>query len=193
MKSQECGLCYQNIKAVKKPFGPEDRPFLDRSSTPAPRGTVFKYLIQRRGMKPETRIFSPKSQVEDDSFDGYRRVQVISQSISSFHTNRYPPGHFEAFRSFVELFAGAPADQLPFHKEMQQVHKRILEYSIHYNNMPPFSSFSRIKQWQQELAEELARLRQDVDQVFHGIYNSDKIMMLVQYLSKSNFTIHRSV
>lgn len=97
-------------------------------------------------MKPETRIFSPATEPEDEFFNGYRRVQVISQPLGIFEPIDFPPHHFEAFRYFVGLFQGLPVDALPFLPEMREMHVRVETYLLHAHAIPSFSSFSRMKQ-----------------------------------------------
>ena len=183
-RSQECGLCYQNIQAIKMPFDDEHQASLNRFSIPTARGTVFQYVIQHPGMKPETRLFSPATEPEDEFFSGYRRVQVISQPLSFFQATHLPPYRLEAFRGFVELFTGSPEDNIPYLAEMKELYIRIDEYLLEKCKTPPFSSFSRIKQWQKHLAEELSLLMLDTDYLFNIMCNSYESIRLVQYISK---------
>lgn len=179
-RSPECGLCYQNIQAVKKPFNYEHKDSLDRFSVPSPRGTVYQYVIQHPGMKPEIRLFSPNTEPEDEFFNGYRRVQVISQPLGVFQPLNLPPHHFEAFRNFVDLFRESSDDELPFLTEMREMQIRIDNSS----KIPPFSSFSRMRQWQKQSAEELSRISHDVDQLFKLICSCEESIKLVDYIPK---------
>lgn len=183
-KSQECGLFYQNIKAVKKPFDDEHQASLDRFSIPSPRGTVYQYVIQHPGMKPEIKLFSPNTEPEDEFFNGYRRVQVISQPLSVFQRTHLPPYQFEAFRNFVDLFRESSDDELPFLTEMREMQIRINQYLLHNCKMPLFSSFSRMRQWQKQSAEERSLITRDVDQLFKIMCSSEGSVKLMDYVPK---------
>lgn len=136
-------------------------------------------------MKPETRIFSPATEPEDDFFNGYRRVQVISQPLGIFEPIDFPPHHFEAFRHFVGLFQGLSADALPFLLEMREIHMRVDMYLLLARAIPSFSSFSRMKQWQKQTAEELSLLTRDTDYLFQAICEDKRSSSLAQYMSES--------
>lgn len=184
MKSQSCGLWYQNIQAIKKSSGFGDQDIFHARSTPD--RSNFQYMIQQPGMKPETRMFVPSTDVENDFFDSYRRVQVISQPITLFYTNQYPPQQLELFCQFVLLFTDSkPADVLPYIREMRRLRICIKEHLKNSLAMPPFSSFFRVKQWQKEVAEEASRLREDVDSLFITICNDNESSRLIDYLRRS--------
>lgn len=136
-------------------------------------------------MKPETKVFSSTAEAEDDFFDSYRRVQVISQPLTLFQTNQFPPQRLESFRHFIQLFPGSQPDILPFTTEMKQMRARINEHLSHTQNMPAFSSFSRIKRWQKQLAEESALLCEDIDRLFSTIRDDVESCKLIDYLAKS--------
>lgn len=136
-------------------------------------------------MKPETRIFVPSTDVENDCFDSYRRVQVISQPITLFYTNQYPPQQLELFCQFVQLFTDSKAaDMLPYIREMRRLRIRITEHLKNSLAMPAFSSFFRMKQWQKEVAEEASLLREDVDSIFISICNHKESSRLIDYLTR---------
>lgn len=142
-------------------------------------------MIQQPGMKPETRIFVPSTDIENDCFDSYRRVQVISQPITLFYTNQYPPQQLELFCQFVQLFIDSkPTDVLPHIREMRRLRIRIKEHLKNSLAMPPFSSFFRIKQWQKEVAEEASLLREDVDSLFTTICDNKESSKLIDYLTR---------
>lgn len=136
-------------------------------------------------MKPETRIFSPTAETEEDFFASYRRVQVISQPITLFQTNQFPPQRLESFCHFVQLFPESKRDILPYVTELKQMQTRINEHLSHTNNMPAFSSFSRIKLWQRQLAEESALLCKDIDRLFKTIQDDVESIRLLEHLAKS--------
>lgn len=184
MKSQSCGLWYQNIQAIKNSSDYGDQDIFNAYITPDQ--SNFQYVIRQPGMKPETRIFVPSADVENDFFDSYRRVQVISQPISLFDTNQYPPQQLELFCQFVLLFTNSkPADGLPYIREMRRLRIRIKEHLKNSLAMPPFSSFFRVQQWQKEVAEEASRLREDVDSLFITICNDNESSRLIDYLTRS--------
>lgn len=131
---------------------------------------------------------------ENDFFDIYRRVQVISQPITLFYTNHYPPQQLELFCQFVQLFTDSkPADVLPYIREMRRLRIYIKEHLKNSLAMPPFSSFSRIKQWQREVAEEASRLREDVDSLFITICDdNESSSRLIDYLTRSKLKLNES-
>lgn len=135
-------------------------------------------------MKPETKIFSSTTEIDEDFFDSYRRVQVISQPITLFQTNQFPPQRLESFRHFTQLFSDSKRDILPYSTEMKQMQTRINEHLSHTINMPAFSSFSRIKRWQKQLAEESALLSEDIDCLFNAIRDDVESSRLIEYLEK---------
>ena len=135
-------------------------------------------------MKPETKIFSSATEIDEDFFDSYRRVQVISQPITLFQTNQFPPQRLESFRHFIQLFSDSNRDILPYITEMRQMRTRINEHLSRMNNMPAFSSFSRIKRWQNQLTEEATVLSEDIDRLFNAIRDDVESSRLIEYLEK---------
>lgn len=135
-------------------------------------------------MKPETGIFSPTDN-EDDFFNGFRRVQVISQPLSLFQTNGISARHFEAFRSFCQLFELCSEGDLPYLAEMKEMQDRIWDYSLQSYKTPQFSSFYRMKKWQKQRADELSLLTRDVDQLFKTICDDEDSVKLARYISDS--------
>lgn len=148
-------------------------------------GKGFQYVIQRPGMKPETKIFSPTADPEDENFDSYRRVQVISQPFTLFQRNQYPPKQLESFNHFIRLFDSSKGNTLPFLNEMRRIRSRINQHILHTRKMPAFSSFSRIKQWQKEIAEESSVLGKDVEKLFDTMRSNDESNKLVEHLARS--------
>lgn len=136
-------------------------------------------------MKPETKVFSPSAEIEEDFFDSYRRVQVISQPITLFQMNQFPPQRLESFRHFVRLFPGSKQDILPYITEMKQMQFRIDEHLSRTNKIPAFSSFSCVKRWQKQLAKESAHLCQDTDRLFNTMLDDVESSRLIEYLAKS--------
>ena len=157
---------------------------------PSPDGTVYQYVIRRPGLQPETKTYSPTAVAEDDFFDGFRRVQVISQPLSFFQLSHYPQQQLEAFRNFVELFEDASSDSLPFKIEMRQMYTRIKKHLLQHRNVPPFSSFSQIKKWQKKLAEESTCLFEEVDQLFETLCDDPARILLTDYIFSSRSIIH---
>lgn len=135
-------------------------------------------------MNPETKIFSPTAEIEEDFFESYRRVQVISQPITLFQTNQFPPQRLESFRHFIQLFPDSQRGNLPYITEMKKMQTRINEHLSHTHNMPAFSSFARIKRWQRQLAEESALLCEDIDRLFNAIRDDLESSKLLDYLAK---------
>lgn len=135
-------------------------------------------------MKPETKIFSSTAEIEEDFFESYRRVQVISQPLTLFQTNQFPPQRLESFRHFIQLFPDSKRDILPHITEMRQMQARINEHLSQRQNMPAFSSFSRIKQWEKQLAEECALLCEDIDRLFNAMLDDVESSRLIEYLTK---------
>lgn len=135
-------------------------------------------------MKPETKLFTSAAEVEEDFFECYRRVQVISQPITLFQMNQFPLQKLESFGHFIQLFRDSKRDTLPYVTEMKQMRIRINEHLSHTHNMPAFSSFSRMKRWQKELTEESALLCEDIDQLFNTIRDDLESIGLTEYLAK---------
>lgn len=175
--SQECGLCYQNIKPSLG-GGPHPSAALCSSNL------VKRFMNQSLSEKLEARI-SPHVAASDDTvFDGYRRVQVIITSISSIQTDSVSDIPYEAFPKFVALFRTATKGQLLYLTDMRELGTRICDYLNRQGNIPQLS-FAGIKRWHKQMAEEQSILQQAVAQLVHRICKDERSTMLIKHIFQS--------
>lgn len=146
-------------------------------------------MVQR----PSTWTFlgkSPPTEIaEDTSFDGYRRVQVISQSSSLIHTDEVSSNPFGPFSEFVDFFSSVKEERLPYLLDLRQLNLRIRDHSRRYLDIPLFSS-PLVKEWEQKMIDRSSLLKQDIVQLVEIILDDEKSIILLDYIFTSTFFIY---
>ena len=101
-----CGLCYQNVQAISKRDWNRQPPHSEIRIS----GEEIPYMLRQPGKEPEIKVFRPTDDSEDEIFEGYKRVQLVSQPLDLLDV-KYPALQLiEDFSRFAELLKGAPED-----------------------------------------------------------------------------------
>jgi hypothetical protein len=179
---QACGLCYQNIQASSSRDW--DGHIFNGHVRIA--GEEIPYVVRQPGMKPEMKVFRPIKEPEDDLFEVFRRVQLVSQPIDLLNA-RYPALQLiEDFSRFAELLEGIPDSTSVHLEDVQVLGKRAVEHLLQQrSNFPRFASFAQFEQARKHLAKESLQLRQDIDSLVQNLYNDENTKLLVKYIEKT--------
>ena len=151
--------------------------------------TVFPYMLHEPGPGLDNATFPAVclGSEEDEIFEGYRRVQIISQTMALLHT-RYPALQLmQDFRNFAELLMEVPADQwhhLPRIRELQAVASKHL---LRSSRVPAFSTISHVEQSRRRRTEETVRIRAEIDALVNVMFEDDETEEIVDYVKKSTF------
>lgn len=182
--SQACGLQYQNVQAISKQSREWDRHF-PKGVTINVGGDEIPYLLRHTTKKPELKVFRP-TKSGDEIFEGYRRVQIVSQSIALLD-QRFPALQLVGdFCHFAELVADVPHSISPYSNEIRMLHSRATKYILQQDgNFPAFSSFSHIEKLRKRLTLESLELRQDIDKLVRLLCEDPDTKDLVRYIKQS--------
>lgn len=179
-----CGLQYQNAQAISthssewKTHFPEDVTVdIDREEIP--------YLLRHSKGEAELKVFRPTTEPEDEYFEGYRRIQIISQSLALLD-QRFPALQLiEDFVQFANLVHEVPEGVSSYKDEIMQLHDRAMRYIWEQqNNIPAFSSFSHLEQMRRSLTKVSQRLRQDVDFLVRRLCEDPDTKQLMSYIKE---------
>ncbi|KAF6230035.1 hypothetical protein HO133_004373 [Letharia lupina] len=178
-----CGLCYQNVQAISRRSREWD-PNLPTEVSVS--GDDIPYLQRRRGREPEMKVFRPTQEAEDELFDGYRRVQLVSQSLDLLD-GKFPALQLiEDFARFAELLKGVPDDTSAFEPEIRNLRARAVQHLLQQrSSFPAFASFSQIAQVRRRLGQESLDLRKDIDKLVYNLYNDSDTKELMKYVQKT--------
>lgn len=176
---QACGLCYQNLQAISRRDWSRQLP---NHEIPVA-GDEIPYLLRQPGKEPELKVFRPTKESEDELFEGYRRVQLVSQPLNLLDA-QYPGLQLiEDFGRFAELLKGVPSDTSIYLSEIHQLHARAIQHLLQQrSNFPAFASFSQIEQARKHLAKGSIELRQDIDRLVQNLYNDPDTKELMKYI-----------
>ena len=182
---QSCGLCYQNVQASK------DWNHLPPSCDIRVTGEEIPYILRQSGREPEIKVFRPTRDSEDETFEGYRRVQLISQPLDLLDI-KYPALQLiEDFSRFAELLNGVPDDASAFLPNLRVLHGRAIQLILQQrSSFPPFASFSQIEQVREDLAQESSDLRRDIDILVQHLYNDPDTTSLMKYIKETYSSNH---
>ena len=178
---QSCGLCYQNVQAIsnrESKFQLFERD-IDVS------GEDIPYMLRYPGKEPELKLFRPTRDSEDEMFEGYRRVQLVSQHLDLLNT-RYPGLQLiEDFCRFAELLQGAPDHSSQFLTHIHFLHGRAIQHLLEQkSSFPAFASFSQVEQVRKESKLESLNLKSDIDRLVQDLYNDPDTKDLMKYIKK---------
>lgn len=187
-----CGLCYQNVQAISRRSREWDPNLAAELSVS---GDDIPYIQRQRGKEPEMKVFRPTQEAEDELFDGYRRVQLVSQSVDLLD-GKFPALQLiEDFCRFVGLLEGVPDDMSNFVPEIRNLGARAVQHlAQQHSSSPPFASFSQIAQVRRRLGQESFDLRTKIDKLVYNLYNDSDTKKLMKYVkqSMSPFLCHPS-
>lgn len=179
-----CGLCYQNVQAISRRSREWD------PNIPAAQfsvsGDEIPYIQRQRGRQPELKVFRPAQQAEDELFDGYRRVQLVSQSLDLLDGEFPALQLIEDFCRFAELLKGVPEDTSVFVPEIRTLSARAVQHLLQQRrSFPAFASFSQIAQVRRGLGQESLELRKEIDGLVYNLYNDSDTKELMRYVKQS--------
>lgn len=175
-----CGLCYQNVQAISRRSRDWD-PNLPTEFSMS--GDDIPYIQRQRGKEPQMKFFRPTQEAEDELFDGYRRVQLVSQSVDLLD-GKFPALQLiEDFCRFAELLKGVPDDTSAFVPEIRDLSARAVRHIIQqHSSFPAFASFSQIAQVRRRLAQESLDLRREIDKLVYNLYNDSDTKELMKHI-----------
>lgn len=85
---QNCGLFYQNVAAISK-SSRDWSIYLPPDKEVSLSGDNIPYILRHPSKAPELKVFRPADEVEDEIFEGYKRVQIVSQPLALLDS-RFP-------------------------------------------------------------------------------------------------------
>lgn len=146
-------------------------------------GDDIPYIQRQRGKEPQMKFFRPTQEAEDELFDGYRRVQLVSQSVDLLD-GKFPALQLiEDFCRFAELLKGVPDDTSAFVPEIRDLSARAVRHIIQqHSSFPAFASFSQIAQVRRRLAQESLDLRREIDKLVYNLYNDSDTKELMKHI-----------
>ena len=183
---QSCGLCYQNVQAISRRDLRRQLPNYDVRIA----GEEIPYMLRQPGKEPELKVFRPTQDSEDD-FEGYRRVQLVSQPLDLLDA-KYPAIQLiEDFGRFAELLKGVPDDASIYLPDIRRLHAQAVQHILQQrSSFPAFASFSQIEQVRNELVQESLDLRRDIDKLVLHLYNDPDTKELMKYIKTKYSSDH---
>ena len=180
-----CGLCYQNVQAISKRSNDWLLPD-GRNRELSISGEEIPYILRQPGKEPELRTFRPIKESEDEFFHGYRRVQVVAQSLDLLDA-RYPALQLiQDFCRFGELLKGVPEDTSAYIPDIRSLHARAVQHMLQQrSSFPAFASFWQIESVRRALAKESVDLRRSIDLLVQELYNDKDTKALMCYMRDS--------
>ena len=178
-----CGLCYQNVQAISRRSQEWDSSL---SADFSVSGDDIPYMQREHGKEPEVRVFRPTQEAEDEPLDGYRRVQLISQSLDLLDGQFPALQLIEDFCRFAELLQGVPVHMSAFVPEIRNLRVRAVQHLLQQrSSFPAFASFSQIAQVRGRLGQDSLNLRRDIDKLVYNLYNDSDTKELMKYIKQS--------
>ena len=185
--SHVCGLFYQNVQAISKNSKEWEQHF-PKDENIKIEGEQIPYIIRHPQKKPELKAFRPPKETEDELFEGYRRILVVSQPLALLDPMFPALQLIEDFVHFAELVEGVPLHISPYRSDIKELHIRAKDFIRQRDNdFPAFSSFSHIEQMRKRLTAESLTLRHYIDNLIRNLYNDPETKILVKYIRQSEF------
>lgn len=159
VQCQNCGLFYQNIQAISK-SSRDWSTYLPPDEEIPLSGDDIPYILRHPSKAPELKVFRPVDEVEDELFEGYTRIQIVSQPLALLDS-RFPALQLiEDFCRFAQLLQDVPPEISQYRSEIEDLHARASKFvSQRDSSFPAFSSFSQIEQMRTRLTIESLTLR----------------------------------
>ena len=174
-----CGLQYQKVQAISK-HSSEWSHYLPNNAEVDIGEEEIPYLLRHPTREAELKVFRPSAESEEESFEGYRRVQIVFQSLALLD-QRYP-AHLliEDFVRFANLVDEFGSGVSWYQEEVVHLRNRASRYiSEQQSQLPPFSSFSQIEQTRDSLKDVLRKLRQDIDRLVRKLCEDSETKKLM--------------
>ena len=183
---QSCGLCYQNVQAISRGDLRRQLPNYDVRIS----GEEIPYMLRQPGKEPELKVFRP-TQDSEDEFEGYRRVQLVSQPLDLLD-GKYPALQLiEDFGRFAELLKGVPDDASIYLPDIRRLHSQAIQHILQQrSSFPAFASFSQIEQVRKQLVQASLDLRRDIDKLVLNLYNDPDTKDLMRYIKTKYSSDH---
>lgn len=182
VECQSCGLFYQSFQATKCDCDACNR------QLPNSAETVFPYMLHqpRLGAGDPTFPAVRLGSQEDDIFKGYRRVQIIAQTMALLHT-RYPSLQLIGdYRNFAELLDDVPRWKnwqiLP---EIMELRSVAAQHLMQASWKPAFSTIEMIEQSRQNMAEQTISIRERIDALMDKMFEHEEMQDIVNYIKQS--------
>ena len=118
-------------------------------------------------------------------FEGYRRVQIVSQSLALLN-QRYPTLLLvEDFVRFAELVMELPSGVSMYQNDIKQLQTRASNYILEQqSHLPPFSSFFQIEHTRKNLTIVLRHLRHDIYSMVKKLYEDSETKKVMNYITQ---------
>ena len=189
---QACGLQYQKVQAFSKQSSEWHHHFPKGANVDIA-GEDIPYLLRHSKKEAELKVFRPSKESEDELFEGYRRVQIVSQSLALLD-QRFPALLLiEDFIRFAALVRDVPEGVSPYQDVIMQLQDRAEKYiSDQRDSLPAFSSFSQIEQTRKSLTKVSQRLRQDIDSLIRRLCEDPDTKELMMYIREKRPKGHDS-
>ena len=183
-----CGLIYQSFQATKCQCEACERQIPNVSET------VFPYTLHKRHIAGKNTIFPAVelAEREDELFQGYRRVQIIAQTMALLHT-RYPSLQLiQDFRNFAELLEEVPTERWRLLSSIKKLRTEASQHLMRATSFPAFSTIAQIEKARKSLAERTSNLRGRIDALVNTMILGEEAAEIVAYIkqSMSNLSIY---
>ena len=181
-----CGLCYQNVQAISSQSRDWEQHLpSSRYDSVSINGEEIPYLLRQPGKDPELRVFRPIRESEGKAFDGYRRVQLVAQSLDILDSKFPALQLIEDFCRFAELLKGVSDGVSCFLPDIRILHARAAQHILQQrSSFPAFASFSQIERVRLRLAEDSKKLRHEIDKLVQYLYSDPDTEELMAYIKR---------
>ena len=155
---------------------------------------VFPYMLHEPGPGVDNAVFPAVclGSEEDEIFEGYRRVQIISQTMALLHT-RYPALQLmQDFRNFAELLLEVPANRWQYLPRIRELQAVASQHLLLASRVPAFSTISHVEQSRRMRIEETVSIRAEIDGLVNVLFEDDETKEIVDYIKQSKFYSSRS-
>lgn len=180
-----CGLSYQSLQAVKCQCEACERQIPNISET------VFPYMVHQHDMEEENRIFPAVelSSRDDEIFRGYRRVQIIAQTMALLHV-RYPSLQLiQYFRNFAELLDEVPRDTWRLLPSIMKLRTLASQHLLRATSFPAFSTIAQIEHSRRKLTERTLSIREKIDSLVNLMFDDEETREIVTYIKQSTSSL----
>ncbi|KAL8827615.1 MAG: hypothetical protein Q9191_003078 [Dirinaria sp. TL-2023a] len=181
VECRNCGLSYQSFQAIKCDCDACAR------QIPNSAETVFPYMLHQPRLGGGDPVFPAVrlGSSEDEIFQGYRRVQIIAQTMALLHT-RYPSLQLiQDFRNFAELLDGVPMNTWQLLADIMELRTAAAQHLMRASSVPAFSTIDQIEKARRDLGEETIDIRERVDALMSKMFEHEESRHIVNYIKQS--------
>ena len=160
---QKCGLDYRHLSAIDNTSRDWESK-LPVNADVQIEGDEIPYLVQHPNSEPRLQVFRPWTDSEDDMSDEWRRVQIISQSLSSLDRHFPTLLLIEDFARFAEIAKAARNDISDYQADIAELGHRATDFKcVNMAGVSPFASYVQIQRHRRTLTETSRGLRADIE------------------------------